>query len=46
MFVSPPEVEQGGNKDLTILKQSTGIGKHVHFRAEHCQKYRLYRKML
>ncbi len=39
MPLSPPEVEQGVTKDLSVLRYSTGMEKYVHFRTEHCQKY-------
>ncbi len=31
MPLSPPEVEQEGSKDLSILRQSTGMGKMFTF---------------
>ncbi len=48
MSLPPQGVEQGGGGLLrsAIFEVMQWYGKDVHFEAECCKKYRLYRKML
>ncbi len=43
---SPKQSELGGSKDLCFPEIVTHCHEKIHFKAERCKKYRLYRKML